>query len=76
MNWKQEREKRADLHKLLSQTGRFDDALEGAATELDNFVNTLDEFERAVAKCQEFADSAEEVQLFLFVFYIAYVFTR
>ena len=61
MNWKQEWDKRADLHKLLSQTGRFDDALRGAASELDNFVNMLDEFEKAVARSQEFADSAEEV---------------
>ncbi|XP_063682956.1 alpha-actinin-like isoform X4 [Bolinopsis microptera] len=60
LNWKQEWDKRADLHKLLSQTGRFDDALRGAASELDNFVNMLDEFEKAVARSQEFADSAEE----------------
>ena len=67
LNTKQRGEKRAELHNLLSQTGRFDDVLSHATLEVEEFKDALDQFEKALQECQEFAEIAEshlsEVQL-------------
>eukprot|EP00116_Pleurobrachia_bachei_P019145 sb/3479407/ len=57
---KQERDKRAELHRLLSSTGRFDSSLQEAANEVAFFNTALETLEKAVARCTEFANSASQ----------------